>query len=106
VEAHVGSTALLPCHLSKVFTQTPHMWWRTDNEVVFERSINVTYQGPGYEGRVDVPEDELRKGNCSLVLEDVRITDHAFYKSFVVEIVEATNTNKTTEINRFQLNGE
>ncbi|KAI5085898.1 hypothetical protein C0J45_23552, partial [Silurus meridionalis] len=85
VEAHVGSTALLPCRLSKVFTQTSVIQWRAENKVVFERSFNGANVSEGYEGRVDVPENELRKGNCSLVLEDVRITDHAFYKSFVVE---------------------
>ncbi|XP_046714763.1 uncharacterized protein LOC124392117 [Silurus meridionalis] len=102
VEAHVGSTALLPCTLSKDFSKTPHVRWRADNEIVFERNIDGTHEGPGYEGRVDVPEDELRKGNCSLVLKDVRITDHTFYRSFVLEHVEATNTNKT-EINTVQL---
>ncbi|KAI5609379.1 hypothetical protein C0J50_12167, partial [Silurus asotus] len=103
VEAHVGSTALLPCTLSKVFTQTSVIQWRTDNEIVFERSFDDTHEGPGYEGRVDVPEDELLKGNCSLVLKDVRITDHAFYRSFIVEHVEATNTDKIKEINTVQL---
>ncbi|KAI5619926.1 hypothetical protein C0J50_20520 [Silurus asotus] len=106
VEAHVGSTALLPCNLSKVFNQTPHILWKDNNEVVFEKSINGTDVGRGYEGRVDVPEDELRKGNCSLVLKDVRITDNVFYRSFVMEHVEATNTDKIQEINRVQLNGE
>ncbi|XP_046714776.1 uncharacterized protein LOC124392122 isoform X4 [Silurus meridionalis] len=104
VEAHVGSTALLPCSLSKDFSKTPHVRWRADNEFVFERSFDGTHEGPGYKGRVDVPEDELRKGNCSLVLKDVRITDHVFYRSFVMEHVEATNTNKIQEINRVQLN--
>ncbi|KAI5100911.1 hypothetical protein C0J45_9897 [Silurus meridionalis] len=103
VEAHVGSTALLPCHLRKVFTQTPHIRWHADNEVVFERSFDVTHEGPGYEGRVDIPEEELCKGNCSLVLKDVRFTDHTFYRSFVVEHVEDTNTDKSTEINKIQL---
>ncbi|KAI5619921.1 hypothetical protein C0J50_20515 [Silurus asotus] len=103
VEAHVGSTALLPCNLSKVFTQTSVIQWRADNEIVFERSFNGANVSKGYEGRVDVPEDELRKGNCSLVLKDVRITDHAFYKSFVLEHVEATNTGKATKINTVQL---
>ncbi|KAI5627658.1 hypothetical protein C0J50_8433 [Silurus asotus] len=104
VEAHVGSTALLPCNLSKVFIQTSVIRWRADNEVVFERSFDGTHEGRGYEGRVDVPVDELRKGNCSLVLKDVRITDHTFYRSFVMEHVEATNTDKTQEINTVQLN--
>ncbi|XP_046714894.1 uncharacterized protein LOC124392179 isoform X2 [Silurus meridionalis] len=104
VEAHVGSTALLPCSLSKDFSKTPHVRWRADNEFVFERNIDGTHVGPGYEGRVDVPEDKLRKGNCSLVLKDVRITDHTFYRSFIVEHVEATNTDKIQEINTVQLN--
>ncbi|KAI5612981.1 hypothetical protein C0J50_4223 [Silurus asotus] len=103
VEAHVGSTALLPCNLSKVFTQTSAIQWKDNNEIVFERSINGTHDGEGYEGRVDVPEDELRKGNCSLVLEEVRVTDHAFYRSFKVIHVEDTNTDKIQEINRVQL---
>ncbi|KAI5606389.1 hypothetical protein C0J50_7583 [Silurus asotus] len=104
VEAHVGSTALLPCHLSKDFTQTPHIQWRADDKIVFERNIDRTDDGKGYKGRVDVPEDELRKGNCSLVLKDVRITDHTFYTSFVLKHVKATNTKKTQEINRVHLN--
>ncbi|XP_046714761.1 uncharacterized protein LOC124392116 [Silurus meridionalis] len=104
VEAHVGSTALLPCTLSKDFTQTSVIRWRADNEVVFERSFDDTHEGPGYEGRVDVPEDELHKGNCSLVLKDLRVTDHTFYRSFVLEHVEDTNTDKIQEINTVQLN--
>ncbi|KAI5100904.1 hypothetical protein C0J45_9890 [Silurus meridionalis] len=104
VEAHVGSTALLLCTLSKDFTQTSVIRWRADNEVVFERSFDDTHEGPGYEGRVDVPEDELHKGNCSLVLKDLRVTDHTFYRSFVLEHVEDTNTDKIQEINTVQLN--
>ncbi|KAI5086196.1 hypothetical protein C0J45_1116, partial [Silurus meridionalis] len=102
VEAHVGSTAHLPCHLSKDFTQTSVILWHAENKFVFERSFDDTREGPGYEGRVEVPEDELRKGNCSLVLKNIRFTDHAFYTSFVVELVEATNTDKI-EISRVQL---
>ncbi|KAI5100910.1 hypothetical protein C0J45_9896 [Silurus meridionalis] len=104
VEAHVGSTALLPCTLSKVFSKTPHVLWHTDNKVVFERNIDGTYVGRGYEGRVDVPEDELRKGNCSLLLKDVRITDHAFYRSF--ELAEMKYYRKATEINTVKLDVE
>lgn len=37
--------------------------------------------GSGYEGRVDVSEDELRKGICSLVLKNVRIIDGGVYKT-------------------------
>ncbi|MCJ8735558.1 hypothetical protein PDJAM_G00248400 [Pangasius djambal] len=103
LSARVGSTAVLPCNLSNVFTETPHVRWRTGDEIVFERSSDGTDIGSGYEGRVDVPEDELRKGNCSLVLKNVRITDDGFYKSFVVEHVDKTNRAKTQEISRVEL---
>ncbi|XP_053093237.1 uncharacterized protein LOC113545586 isoform X2 [Pangasianodon hypophthalmus] len=104
VSAEVGSTVVLPCNLSNVFTETPHIRWRTDDGFVFERSSDGSDTGSGYEGRVDVPEDELRKGNCSLVLKNVSVTDHSFYKSFVVEHVDRTATNKVKEINKVKLN--
>ncbi|XP_053092698.1 butyrophilin subfamily 1 member A1 [Pangasianodon hypophthalmus] len=103
VSARVGSTVVLPCNLRKEFTKTPHVRWHNGVEVVFERSSDGKYIDPGYEGRVDVPEDELRKGNCSLVLKNVRITDDGLYKSFVAEYVDRTNTGKTQEISRVEL---
>ncbi|KAM9496701.1 CD276 antigen homolog [Clarias gariepinus] len=42
------------------------------------------YEGPGYEGRVDVPEDELHKGNCSLVLRNIRKSDEGIYNSYLL----------------------
>ncbi|MCI4381437.1 hypothetical protein PGIGA_G00251590 [Pangasianodon gigas] len=104
VSARVGSTVVLPCNLRKEFTKTPLVRWRTDVGFVFERSSDGTDIGPGYEGRVDIPEDELRKGNCSLVLKNVRITDDGAYKSlYVMESVDRTNTGKTQEISRVEL---
>ncbi|MCJ8735556.1 hypothetical protein PDJAM_G00248350 [Pangasius djambal] len=103
LSARVGSTAVLPCNLSNVFTERSIVRWHTGVGFVFERSSDGTDIGPGYEGRVDVPEDELRKGNCSLVLKNVRITDDSFYKSFVMEHVDRTNRAKTQEISRVQL---
>ncbi|XP_046715605.1 butyrophilin subfamily 1 member A1-like isoform X1 [Silurus meridionalis] len=103
VSARIGSTVLLPCKMSKVFTQTPLVRWRTEDEFVFERSIDGTSAGPEYEGRVDVPVDELLKGNCSLVLKDVRITDDDVYKSFVVEHMDSSNPEIWHEINRVEL---
>ncbi|KAB5565294.1 hypothetical protein PHYPO_G00239480 [Pangasianodon hypophthalmus] len=103
VSARVGSTAVLPCNLRKEFTERSIVRWHTDVGFVFERSSDKTSIGSGYEGRVDVPEDELRKGNCSLVLKNVRITDDGAYRSFVVEYVDRTNTGKTQEISRVKL---
>ncbi|XP_053092691.1 butyrophilin subfamily 1 member A1-like [Pangasianodon hypophthalmus] len=103
VSARVGSTVVLPCNLRNVFTKTPRVRWHNDVGFVFERSSGGTQIDPGYEGRVDIPENELRKGNCSLVLKNVRITDDGAYRSFVVEYVDRTNTDKMQDISRVKL---
>ncbi|XP_060767686.1 butyrophilin subfamily 1 member A1-like [Neoarius graeffei] len=97
VSAKVGSTVVLPCNLKNVFTETSLIRWKIGEAFVFERSSEGTAEGPGYEGRVDVPEDELLKRNCSLVLKNVRITDdgatdNSVYKSFVMEHVDRNKT--------------
>ncbi|XP_066524667.1 uncharacterized protein [Hoplias malabaricus] len=89
ISATVGSLTLLPCdcrNLSKAqsSSESPHVQWRTNSETVFERQGEKLYQAEGYEGRVDVPEDQLLKGNCSLVLKDVRAEDAGVYESFLV----------------------
>ncbi|XP_047675900.1 uncharacterized protein LOC113639322 isoform X2 [Tachysurus fulvidraco] len=102
VSAQVGSTVILPCKVPEEFKQTSNITWQFNNDRVFERSSNVTYSGSGYEGRVDVPVDELRKGNCSLVLKNVRFTDDQIYKSFIMVHVE-NNTGEAKEINSVTL---
>lgn len=84
ISVQVGSTVVLPCDWRNLPVHTPHVGWSIDSEVVFERTGNESFPGEGYEGRVDVPEDELLKGNCSLVLQNVRVTDAAVYRSSLV----------------------
>ncbi|KAM9495488.1 uncharacterized protein Hap1MRO34_018421 isoform 4-T5 [Clarias gariepinus] len=78
----VGSTAVLPCQLTSVDTDIPYIRWKIMSEIVFERVGVASYQGEGYEGRVDVPVEELRKGNCSLVLHNLTFTDTGVYTSY------------------------
>ncbi|KAK3526686.1 hypothetical protein QTP70_031467 [Hemibagrus guttatus] len=103
ISARVGSTAVLPCEWRNLSIQTPHVQWVIDSETVFERKGKELFQGEGYEGRVDVPEDELLKGNCSLVLKNVRITDEGLYRTFTMEHVDSTNPSEAKEINRVSL---
>ncbi|KAB5565303.1 hypothetical protein PHYPO_G00239590 [Pangasianodon hypophthalmus] len=84
VSGQVGSTAVLPCELQSVGTETPYIRWITESEDVFERHGEESYQGEGYKGRVDVPEEELRKGNCSLVLQNLTLTDADVYTSYQI----------------------
>ncbi|XP_062873236.1 butyrophilin-like protein 2 isoform X4 [Trichomycterus rosablanca] len=84
ITARVGSTALLPCKCNTEYHLIPHVEWKNDNETVFEQLFGISNHGEGYEGRVDVPEDELNKGNCSLVLKNVTVNDEDVYKCYEV----------------------
>ncbi|KAK2834057.1 hypothetical protein Q7C36_014758 [Tachysurus vachellii] len=74
------STVILPCKL-RVASETPYIRWSTEKDV-FERSGKESFQGEGYEGRVDVPEDQLLKGDCSLKLKNLTLADMGVYKSY------------------------
>ncbi|KAL7868520.1 hypothetical protein SRHO_G00099040 [Serrasalmus rhombeus] len=84
ISARVGSSVVLPCDWRNVSSQSPHVEWRTYAETVFERRGEELYQGEGYEDRVDVPEDHLLKGDCSLELKNVRPEDEGVYESFLL----------------------
>ncbi|KAL6473501.1 hypothetical protein MHYP_G00170620 [Metynnis hypsauchen] len=89
MSVRVGSPAVLPCDWRNIATtesasQSPHVVWRTFAETVFERKGVELYQGEGYEDRVNVPEDNLLKGNCSLELKNVRPEDAGVYESFLL----------------------
>ncbi|XP_072529593.1 uncharacterized protein [Salminus brasiliensis] len=80
----VGSSAVLPCEWRDVPRLSPHIEWRTISKTVFERRGEELYEGEGYAGRVDVPEDKLLEGNCSLVLKDVKSGDAGVYESYLL----------------------
>ncbi|XP_047675896.1 uncharacterized protein LOC113651470 isoform X2 [Tachysurus fulvidraco] len=101
VSAQVGSTVILPCKLTEEFKPTSFIRWQFNKDTVFERRSDVTYSGSVYEGRVDVPVDELHKGNCSLVLKNVRFTDDHIYNSFTMVhgYTNAAEMKKITRVN-------
>ncbi|KAL7868531.1 hypothetical protein SRHO_G00099150 [Serrasalmus rhombeus] len=88
VSVTAGSSAVLPCDFrnkTQSSGERPHIEWRTVSETVFERRGGDQYEGEGYEHRVDVPEDKLLSGDCSLVLKDVRLNDSGPYESYLLE---------------------
>ncbi|KAM9496706.1 uncharacterized protein Hap1MRO34_001342 isoform 2-T2 [Clarias gariepinus] len=92
VSVREGFTAVLPCKCNITSVRPVHVRWSAGTETVFERVHQAVYEAEGYEGRVDVPEDELRKGNCSLVLKNVSVTDAGIYisrvKRFIIQSVK------------------
>ncbi|KAM9495421.1 uncharacterized protein Hap1MRO34_017960 [Clarias gariepinus] len=85
VSGPVGSTAVLPCQLTSVDTNRSYIKWSTISETVFERKNGKKYEAEGYEGRVDVPVEELHKRNCSLVFHNLTFTDAGVYTSYHIE---------------------
>ncbi|KAL7868533.1 hypothetical protein SRHO_G00099170 [Serrasalmus rhombeus] len=88
ISVKAGSSAVLPCdwrNKTQSPGERPHIEWRTPSETVFERRGGEQYEGDGYEHRVDVPEDKLLSGDCSLVLKDVRLNDSGPYESYLLE---------------------
>ncbi|KAF7702518.1 uncharacterized protein LOC124392796 isoform X4 [Silurus meridionalis] len=103
VSGDLGSTAVLPCELKSVDIET-HIRWRTESEIVFKRKGESFSQGDGYEDRVDVPVEELRKGNCSLVLRNLQLTDTNVYMSIqMVRRIKRSVTTEFKEISRVSL---
>ncbi|MCI4381438.1 hypothetical protein PGIGA_G00251610 [Pangasianodon gigas] len=84
ISTQIGFTAVLPCQFNNEQIRTPHVQWCTDAEIVFEGWNGKSYVGEGYEGHVDVPEDELLKGNCSLTFKNVRKSDAGIYRSYLL----------------------
>ncbi|KAF5895092.1 antigen like protein, partial [Clarias magur] len=81
VSGTVGSTAVLPCKLASVGTGEPSVFWSTGSVTVFQRIGEKSVHTEGYEGRVDVPLEELNKGICALVFRDLRLNDTGVYTS-------------------------
>ncbi|KAK1788602.1 hypothetical protein P4O66_002684 [Electrophorus voltai] len=48
------------------------------------RKGEESYQGEGYVNRVNVPGDMLLKGNCSLVMKELRHDDAGVYESYLL----------------------
>ncbi|XP_051560741.1 uncharacterized protein LOC127445043 [Myxocyprinus asiaticus] len=82
----VGLPAVLPCTVTSRLesSYTPHIQWQTIHDSVFERMGEKLFQGEDYKGRVDIPEEMLVRGNCSLFLQDVQFSDAGIYESYLV----------------------
>ncbi|CAB1351103.1 unnamed protein product [Coregonus sp. 'balchen'] len=78
--------AILPCKWKSQLENIPvcHVQWQTPDETVFEQKGEQRWQASEFEGRVEVPEEKLWEGDCSLILRDVQFGDVGLYESFMV----------------------
>lgn len=88
---------VLPCswkqRLGEVALPACHVQWTTPADTVFELRGEQKWQAEEYEGRVEVPEEKLGSGDCSLIISDVQIGDTGRYESFMV--VDGARSTKT-----------
>ncbi|XP_032375756.1 galectin 17 [Etheostoma spectabile] len=89
VSSLVGHRAVLPCswkrRLGERAAPPPcHVQWATPADTVFEQRGARRWQAEEFRGRVEVPEENLGSGDCSLIISDVQIGDTGRYESFMV----------------------
>ncbi|KAK2899566.1 hypothetical protein Q8A73_012695 [Channa argus] len=90
VVAKVGDDIILPCHLEPavdVATKTLE-WTRPDLDpryVYVQRSSQdyVDMKNPSYKGRTSLFTDELKRGNISLKLSNVKLADEGKYRCYI-----------------------
>ncbi|XP_040908752.1 galectin 17 [Toxotes jaculatrix] len=97
VTSTVGSQVVLPCrwkkHLGEEGPSSFHIQWTSLADTVFEQWGVEKWQAEEFEGRVEVPEEKLTSGDCSLIISDVQIRDTGRYESFMV--VDGVRSKKT-----------
>lgn len=88
ITSTVGKQVVLPCswksRLGQVDPPACHIQWKTPDSTVFEQWGKMKWQAVEFQGRVEVPEDRLGSGDCSLIINDVQIKDTGRYESFMV----------------------
>ncbi|XP_067380082.1 butyrophilin subfamily 3 member A2-like [Channa argus] len=93
IVAGVGDDIMLPCHLEPVMDVAAKTleWIRPDLNNIFVyvwRSGQefVKAKHPSYTGRTSLFTDELKHGNMSLKLSEVKLSDKGKYKCFIPEL--------------------
>ncbi|MBN3317257.1 BTNL8 protein, partial [Atractosteus spatula] len=87
-----GEDAVLPCYLSPSISAVDLeiRWFRGDYDypvcLYQNRNYNTKIQNPAYRDRAELFLQELPRGNVSLKLTDVRLSDHGQYKCLVESV--------------------
>ncbi|XP_039678372.1 butyrophilin-like protein 2 [Perca fluviatilis] len=85
VPVHPGEDAILPCRAADVSIRAVE-WTRPDLDppeyVLFYRDghLDTTHLHPSYKDRVDLVDRELKDGDVSLILKNVRRQDRGTYE--------------------------
>ncbi|XP_056613901.1 V-set domain-containing T-cell activation inhibitor 1 [Triplophysa dalaica] len=97
VEGFVGSSAVLSCHYNKKLQDLTAHWRYNDIKNVYdiqEGRGSAREQHQEYTGRVQAFSHEFVKGNFSLKIENLRLTDAGTYCCYIID----TNYQECTDL--------
>ncbi|XP_032441168.1 sodium channel subunit beta-4-like isoform X1 [Xiphophorus hellerii] len=85
VRGEPGQSIILPCSSAANSSVIVVQWSRTDlgSEYVLlfrDGRFDVRKQNPSYQNRVDLVDQQMKKGNVSLVLKNLTINDTGLYQ--------------------------
>uniref|UniRef100_W5M2S2 Ig-like domain-containing protein n=1 Tax=Lepisosteus oculatus TaxID=7918 RepID=W5M2S2_LEPOC len=89
VDTTVGSSIVLPCRLSpEMSAAAMEVRWFKENfdNLVFLYKEGKETEGSDYRSRVRLFRQEMERGNVSLLLQNVRISDQGLYKCHVSSV--------------------
>ncbi|XP_071764189.1 galectin 17 [Centroberyx gerrardi] len=88
ISSVVGAQAVLPCSWKSRLAGTAppacHVQWQTPVDTVYEQMGEQIWQAEEFLGRAKVVPENLRAGDCSLIVNDVQFGDTGLYESFMV----------------------
>ncbi|XP_072420661.1 uncharacterized protein [Chiloscyllium punctatum] len=93
--ADVGGMVILMCQVENVdMTQTTVYWQkRLEKKVLFywkNGNVDPNYQDEEYRNRSHISQSEFQKGNLSLIIWDLRLTDSGVYDCIIITEHQAT----------------
>ncbi|XP_029976117.1 galectin 17 [Salarias fasciatus] len=88
VSTAVGNQVVLPCSWrTPLGARVPpqcHVQWVSPADTVFEQRGEQRFEAEEFRGRLEVPEDRLGSGDCSLIISDAQLADSGSYHGFMV----------------------
>ncbi|XP_047454759.1 V-set domain-containing T-cell activation inhibitor 1-like, partial [Mugil cephalus] len=89
IVARVGGDVVLPCQIKpSVDVSAATLEWKRSNLFVLVWRTGADFKrqkDPSYRGRTSLFPDELKHGNVSLKLSDVKLSDKGTYRCYIVE---------------------
>ncbi|XP_067354863.1 V-set domain-containing T-cell activation inhibitor 1-like isoform X2 [Channa argus] len=101
IEVEEGDAVILPCHLDPSISLSAFTvdWKRVDvNKVVYSYrrgQKNPHDQMETYRNRTSINHEDLRRGNMTLLISSVQLSDSGRYKCFVPKLVSSCIVNLT-----------